>query len=40
MKYQSRKRAILVLADGTIFHGKAVGGREGTPSVKFVSIRV
>lgn len=30
MKYQSRKRAILVLADGTIFHGKAVGGREGT----------
>jgi len=30
MKYQSRKKAILILADGTIFHGKAVGGREGT----------
>ncbi len=29
MKYQSRKKAILLLADGTIFHGKAVG-REGT----------
>ncbi|WP_438711396.1 glutamine-hydrolyzing carbamoyl-phosphate synthase small subunit [Aquimarina muelleri] len=28
MKYQSRKKAILLLADGTIFHGKAVG-REG-----------
>ena len=30
MKYQSRKKALLLLADGTIFHGKAVGGREGT----------
>jgi len=30
MKYQSKKRAILLLADGTIFHGKAVGGNEGT----------
>ncbi|AXT63752.1 carbamoyl-phosphate synthase small subunit [Aquimarina sp. AD10] len=29
MKYQSRKKAVLVLADGTIFHGKAVG-REGS----------
>ncbi len=29
MKYQSRKKAILLLADGTIFHGKAVG-REGS----------
>jgi len=28
MKYQSRKKAILLLADGTIFYGKAVG-REG-----------
>ncbi len=28
MKYQSRKKAILLLADGTIFHGKAVG-KEG-----------
>ncbi len=27
-KYQSRKKAILLLADGTIFHGKAVG-KEG-----------
>lgn len=25
MKYQSRKKAIILLADGTIFHGKAVG---------------
>jgi carbamoyl-phosphate synthase small subunit len=29
MKYQSRKKAILLLTDGTIFHGKAVG-KEGT----------
>ncbi len=29
MKYQKRKKAILLLADGTIFHGKAVG-REGS----------
>ncbi|MFL1895777.1 glutamine-hydrolyzing carbamoyl-phosphate synthase small subunit [Aquimarina sp. 2-A2] len=28
MKYQSRKKAILLLADGTIFNGKAVG-RDG-----------
>ncbi|WP_459211086.1 glutamine-hydrolyzing carbamoyl-phosphate synthase small subunit [Aquimarina rhabdastrellae] len=28
MKYQSRKKAILLLADGTIFHGKALG-KEG-----------
>ncbi len=25
MKYQSRKKALILLADGTIFHGKAVG---------------
>jgi len=30
MKYRTRKKAILVLADGTIFHGKAVGDKEGT----------
>lgn len=30
MKYQSRKRAFILLADGTIFHGKAVGDKEGT----------
>jgi len=30
MRYQSRKKAILVLADGTIFHGKAVGNKQGT----------
>ncbi len=30
MKYQSRKEAFILLADGTIFHGKAVGGKEGT----------
>lgn len=28
MKYQSRKKAILLLADGTIFHGKSIG-KEG-----------
>ncbi|TMM58097.1 glutamine-hydrolyzing carbamoyl-phosphate synthase small subunit [Maribacter algarum] len=30
MKYQSRKRAFILLADGTIFHGKVVGDNEGT----------
>ena len=30
MKYVSRKPALILLADGTIFHGKSVGGREGT----------
>ncbi len=30
MKYQERKKALLLLADGTIFYGKAVGGKEGT----------
>ncbi|MBD1259458.1 glutamine-hydrolyzing carbamoyl-phosphate synthase small subunit [Maribacter polysiphoniae] len=30
MKYQSKKKALLLLADGTIFHGKSVGGKEGT----------
>ncbi len=29
MKYQSRKKAILLLSDGTIFYGKAVG-KEGS----------
>lgn len=29
MKYQSRKKAVLLLSDGTIFYGKAVG-REGS----------
>ena len=29
MKYQSRKKALILLSDGTIFFGKAVGG-EGT----------
>ncbi len=29
MKYQTRKRAVIVLADGTIFYGKAVG-KEGS----------
>ncbi len=28
-KYQSRKKAVLILADGTIFYGKAIG-REGS----------
>ncbi len=30
MKYQSKKKALLLLADGTIFYGKAVGDKEGT----------
>jgi len=30
MKYQNRKKALILLADGTIFFGKAVGGKEGT----------
>jgi len=30
MKYQERKKALILLADGTIFYGKAVGGKEGT----------
>jgi len=29
MKYQSRKKALILLADGTIFYGKAVG-KEGS----------
>ena len=29
MKYKTRKKAVLLLADGTIFHGKAIGN-EGT----------
>ena len=30
MKYQKRQKAIVLLADGTIFHGKAVGNKQGT----------
>lgn len=30
MKYQRRKKAVVLLADGTIFHGRAVAGKEGT----------
>lgn len=30
MKYQARKKALILLADGTIFHGKAVGDADGT----------
>jgi carbamoyl-phosphate synthase small subunit len=30
MKYTTRKPALILLADGTIFHGKAVGGKEGS----------
>ncbi|WP_291866223.1 glutamine-hydrolyzing carbamoyl-phosphate synthase small subunit [Maribacter sp.] len=30
MKYQAKKKAIILLADGTIFHGKSVGNKEGT----------
>ncbi|UJH66586.1 glutamine-hydrolyzing carbamoyl-phosphate synthase small subunit [Allomuricauda sp. SCSIO 65647] len=30
MKYQERKKALVLLEDGTIFYGKAVGDKEGT----------
>ena len=30
MKYQSKKKALILLEDGTIFYGKAVGNNEGT----------
>ncbi len=30
MKYQTKKKALILLADGTIFYGKSVGEREGT----------
>ena len=30
MKYQTRKKAIILLADGTVFYGKAVGNKEGS----------
>lgn len=30
MKYQTRKKAIILLVDGTIFYGKAVGNKEGS----------
>lgn len=30
MKYQTRKKAFVLLADGTVFYGKAVGDKEGT----------
>ncbi len=30
MKYQERKKALILLVDGTIFHGKSVGNKEGT----------
>lgn len=30
MKYQTRKKAFILLADGTVFYGKAVGNKEGS----------
>ena len=30
MKYQTKKKALILLEDGTIFYGKAVGNKEGT----------
>ena len=29
MKYQTRKKAIILLADGTIFHGKSIANKQG-----------
>ena len=39
MKYQKRKKALILLADGTIFHGKAVGEKKELPLEKFVLIQ-
>ena len=30
MKYQSKRKALILLADGTIFYGKSVGDKAGT----------
>ena len=30
MKYTKRRNALILLADGTIFHGKSVGDKQGT----------
>ncbi|NND16070.1 MAG: glutamine-hydrolyzing carbamoyl-phosphate synthase small subunit [Eudoraea sp.] len=30
MKYEPKRKALILLADGTIFYGKAVGDKEGT----------
>ena len=30
MKYQSKRKALILLADGTLFYGKSVGDKEGT----------
>ncbi|MEH6678989.1 MAG: glutamine-hydrolyzing carbamoyl-phosphate synthase small subunit [Sediminicola sp.] len=30
MKYKTKRKALLLLADGTIFYGKSVGDKEGT----------
>ena len=30
MKYQAKRKALVILADGTIFYGKSVGDKEGT----------
>jgi len=30
MKYQTRNKAIILLADGTIFHGKSIANKQGT----------
>ena len=32
MKYQAKRKAIILLEDGTIFYGKAVGNKEGSAS--------
>lgn len=30
MKYQAKRKALILLADGTVFYGKAVGDQQGT----------
>ena len=30
MKYHAKKKALVLLADGTVFYGKAIGNKEGT----------
>ena len=40
MKYQTKKKALLLLADGTIFYGKSVRGvKKELTSGKYVLIR-
>ena len=39
MKYQTRKKALILLADGTYFHGKSVGIKKELHLEKYVLIQ-